>query len=765
MVEHKTITTGYTPRHLQSELHYSSTQYRFLVLNLHRRFGKTVFSINDQVDCLLRCEHRQPQGAYIAPTYGSAKRVAWDIYKQYFEKLPGVVFKEGDLQIQLPRPHKGDVVKIWLLGAENPESIRGMYLDYVILDEYASINPIIWSQVVRPALSDRKGRGTFIGTPQGENHFYDIYLAADSPDLKDWYARTITVDESKYVDADELISARKTMTEDEYNQEFLCFTANTQIATPLGHRFIQDIREDEVVFSHTGRARRVLSTNKRQYTGDLVNIKRAGWSDPIQCTPEHPIWVSRDGITEWVKAEDIKVGDFLVSPRTAQTSNFNLLDIRIIKLMAWYITEGSFGKTCASLALNPYNKNGVIDEVKALLDDLGVRYKTYKAETAFIVSIHDTKLADFLLINCGKTCYYKKIPFHLIKGYEEEFLLELIKGDGCELIDHYAYSTTSKTLARDVMLLSSFIGYRARACTHKARKEAYILGRKVTEHDSYDIRIYPKTVNRTESPIRLTRHYTMFKVMDLNRTHYTGPVYNFEVQTDNTYIADGVSVHNCSFSAAMTGAYYSKYLETAGEEGRICDVPHDSRFPVATFWDLGISDAMTIWFIQKRGDWFHVIDYMEHAGKGIEFYIRELNKKPYVYAKHHMPHDVKQRELVSGKSRLNSFEDLGLRPLIAVPKVKKKMDAVNAVRFILPLCRFDRMKCGDGIRALKNYQAEWDAKLKKFKDTPRHDWASHGADGFSCFALGQERSSFEANYSMMDHLPTQTVSDYNELDY
>ena len=109
------------------------------------------------IDCGLRCTHKNPQLAYIAPTYGQAKRVAWGVLKEYLKNIPFVEFNEAELRADIKRPSMGDRVRIMLLGAENPGALRGLYLDGVVLDEYAEMNPEVWSMVLRPALSDRMG--------------------------------------------------------------------------------------------------------------------------------------------------------------------------------------------------------------------------------------------------------------------------------------------------------------------------------------------------------------------------------------------------------------------------------------------------------------------------------------------------------------------------------------------------------------------------------------------------------------------------------
>ena len=438
------ITTKYEPRDLQYWLH--AKMKRFNVLNLHRRFGKTVFAINQLKDKALRCELRNPHYAYVAPTFGQAKRVAWEYFKEFFGDVPGVDFKEGDLKVVIPRPVTKDTITIWLISAENPSTIRGMYLDGIILDEYADMNPIIWSQVVRPALSDRLGWAIFIGTPQGQNHFYDIYKVAEKLmlDGEDWFACTITAEQSQLIPVKELEEARLTMTVDEYNQEFMC-----------------------------------------------------------------------------------------------------------------------------------------------------------------------------------------------------------------------------------------------------------------------------------------------------------------------------------DFNAALTGAYWSDLVQQAERDGRICDVPYDPAYNVATAWDLGISDSMAIWFIQKvpGSMYYHVIDYLEYDGKGIDFYIQELQAKCYSYGTHLLPHDAKQREFSTGKSRMDTFQKKGLRPIEVVPKVGNKADAIHAGREIIPMCKFDKEKCKGGIHSLRNYQREYDSKNKMYKDKPRHDWTSHGADSFQTFARGVRPQHFLFGADRYADLPTKAITDYNEYDY
>lgn len=185
-----------------------------------------MFSINEMVDQALRNTRINPQYAYIAPTYGQAERIAWDMLKMYTRNIPGVVYNESKLTCTIPRAASNDRIKIMLLGAENPDSIRGVYLDGVLFDEFAEMDPRIWGQVVRPALADRKGWAIFIGTPKGQNHFYDVYKMALQNIGKGWFVAVFKASSTGVIASEELEAMKAEMSEEEIEQELECsFTA------------------------------------------------------------------------------------------------------------------------------------------------------------------------------------------------------------------------------------------------------------------------------------------------------------------------------------------------------------------------------------------------------------------------------------------------------------------------------------------------------------------------------------------------------------
>ena len=190
--------------------------------------------------------------------------------------------------------------------------------------------------------------------------------------------------------------------------------------------------------------------------------------------------------------------------------------------------------------------------------------------------------------------------------------------------------------------------------------------------------------------------------------------------------------YECSFDAAVVGAYYGKLMQQA--ESRITGVPYEPTAQVYTAWDLGIRDSTAIWFAQVVGREIHLIDYYESSGVDLGHYVREIQQRPYLYAGHIVPHDAQAKELGTGKSRLEVLESLGLKN-ITVASLHRVEDGINAVRTIIPRCWFDSRKCARGVDALKLYRAEFDDKLQALKPRPVHDWTSHCADAFRYLAM------------------------------
>lgn len=406
------VVIPYRPRPLQRELHDSLD--RFNVIVCHRRFGKTVFAINEAIKAAFTTQHKNPRIAYIAPLYKQAKAVAWDYLKEFTETVPGRVVNESELRVDFAHG-----ARIQLFGGDSPDSLRGIYLDLVVLDEYAQMSPRLWSEIIRPTLSDRKGKAIFIGTPRGHNQFYELYRDAQSQD--GWKVVIHRASDTGIVDAEELQSARSAMTEAEYEQEY-----------------------------------------------------------------------------------------------------------------------------------------------------------------------------------------------------------------------------------------------------------------------------------------------------------------------------------ECSWQAAIRGAYYGKLIADAESAGRVGNVPHDSTEKVETWWDLGVGDSTAIWFVQRVGQEVRVIDYYEMTGEGLPHYAQILDKKGYLYSRHIAPHDIRVRELGSGKSRLEIAQSLGIGFDIAPQQSVD--DGIQAVRAMIPRCWFDSAKCKQGLESLRQYRAEYDDRLRTFRSRPLHDWSSHAADAFRYGAVSPAPSVYVDDY-------------------
>lgn len=209
------ITIPYRPRDLQLRIHERIEQARFGAVVCHRRFGKTVLAINQLIKSALTCEKDRPRFGYIAPTFAQGKAVAWDYLKHYTSVVPGRVVNESELRIVLP-----NASQIRIYGADNPDSLRGLYFDGAVLDEFGMMKGQTWSQVVRPALADRQGWALFIGTPNGRNAFYEIAQQAKSQ--PGWFFQEFKASETGILSEDELKAARSQQSEDEYAQEWEC---------------------------------------------------------------------------------------------------------------------------------------------------------------------------------------------------------------------------------------------------------------------------------------------------------------------------------------------------------------------------------------------------------------------------------------------------------------------------------------------------------------------------------------------------------------
>ena len=191
------------------------------------------------------------------------------------------------------------------------------------------------------------------------------------------------------------------------------------------------------------------------------------------------------------------------------------------------------------------------------------------------------------------------------------------------------------------------------------------------------------------------------------------------------------------FLTYREGAYYAVEMAGAREEGRITTVPYDRNTGVVTAWDLGIDDSTAIWFAQFVGKEVRLIDYYEASGYALDHYAKVLSEKGYHYLTHILPHDVRVKELGTGKSRYEVLQSLGIRDIDICPMLSIE-DGIQQVRSAIPTAWFDKEKCERGVDALMSYRRDWDDVGKAWRGKPKHDWSSHGADAMRYLCVGYQ---------------------------
>ena len=194
----------------------------------------------------------------------------------------------------------------------------------------------------------------------------------------------------------------------------------------------------------------------------------------------------------------------------------------------------------------------------------------------------------------------------------------------------------------------------------------------------------------------------------------------------------------CDFESAILGAYFGKEMRQLTDQGRITEVKHDSMFPVHTAWDLGYSDDTAIWFFQVVHGEIRCLDYHSSNGQPVAFYAGIIQSREqergYTYGTHWLPHDARAKTLSSNRSVIEQLSDkIPLKTLKIVPNLSLQ-DGIQASRLALTRTWFDH-KCSDGIECLRQYQREYEQDRKVFRDKPKHDWTSHGADAFRYLSL------------------------------
>ncbi len=223
----KPVVINYHPRPVQRVIHQALSTHRFSVLVTHRQLGKTVCAVNQLIKSGLQNPRPHARYFYVAPLLKQAKLIAWDYLKRFTKNIPGVHFLEGELCVRLPNG-----ARIWVCGADNPDALRGTYADGVVLDEYAQIKPDVFTEIIRPMLLSREGWTVFMGTPKGQNAFYELFNQAQKNAQAEpgvWWVGVFRADESGVITPAELSRLKADTPELIFRQEYLCdFAASAE---------------------------------------------------------------------------------------------------------------------------------------------------------------------------------------------------------------------------------------------------------------------------------------------------------------------------------------------------------------------------------------------------------------------------------------------------------------------------------------------------------------------------------------------------------
>jgi hypothetical protein len=201
-------------------------------------------------------------------------------------------------------------------------------------------------------------------------------------------------------------------------------------------------------------------------------------------------------------------------------------------------------------------------------------------------------------------------------------------------------------------------------------------------------------------------------------------------------------------SASVMGSYYGPQMAKAEKAGRVTNVPYERSALVYTGWDLGANDVTAIWFAQVVGLEPRVIDYYQNNNQDTAHYAEVLKKRGYAYGGHFLPHDGGNRTIHANLSVNQILKSLGLANVYVTRRARDEsqlLSDINAARGLIEKAMFDRTKCERGLDALRNYRREWDDDLRQFRRTPRHDWASDGADAFRTLAVNWSRVEGETS--------------------
>jgi len=524
------------------------------LLVCHRRARKTTICLNLEIREAVA--HKKNTYAYIFPTFKQAKAVLWRDPKMIKTYLPSEILAKPFNETELV----ADFVSgssILIGGADQPDRWRGMGCVGWILDEYATMKNAkeMREEIIEPIIRENHGWVIYPYTPKGRNVGWEYFEKAKK--LK-WIHKLVTADNSGIFTGKDLEEAKLNMPEHLYQQEMLCFPKGTDIITSDGVRDITEVKIGNFVLAHSGRFRKVKKILEREYSGNLLKIISYGNNKPIFCTPEHPIRICNNGVNhEWKKAKDVKIGDKVVFPRILKGEH-KIISKELSILLSWFISEGHYHKGNVGFSLNKNEKdhqNEIIKCLSIIIPNQICKVNINRGSAQLIIS--NRELGEFFTMHCGSGAENKKIPFTLIKGHENIVYETLIKGDGCRKGTDDSFTTISKHLAYQLQLLAHCLGYSAGISLSRPARIEIIEGRQVNCKEIYIVRINRQNNKyfAKKRALKITRHkYSILaRVNKIEEIEFNGRVYNFDVEFDHSYTANGRSVHNCQFLVSGGG--------------------------------------------------------------------------------------------------------------------------------------------------------------------------------------------------------------------
>lgn len=235
-----------------------------------------------------------------------------------------------------------------------------------------------------------------------------------------------------------------------------------------------------------------------------------------------------------------------------------------------------------------------------------------------------------------------------------------------------------------------------------------------------------------------------------NYIHVEGPDYFDQLVSEGIMTWEDIErEYGCSFATGMKGSYYIDQIEQAKKDERIGDFPHDGYMSVDTFWDLGVDDSTAVWFRQVKQDKIKFINYYENSGKDLRHYVSMLAETGYRYRTHFLPHDADHRNVQTGKTSADIFQDLldayQVSGEVEVLKKCPVQDGINAVRSRFSRYCFDENNCHLGLKHIEGYHRKWDRHRKVFIQQPVHDSSSHAADALRMEGIADDEGNWKAN--------------------